>query len=542
MSKQLRDLIEIIHFTERLSTKIHGLFNEVEIFKMIEEEFSKSKNYTSSILLLSNDRTKLKVAAISLPLKLLGKGERFCRLRLNEYKIDLEKSPIYQKIIKQGQTIQVNVGNLLAELFPQPMAFLISKIMGYETKKSILAPLRRDEEIIGVFAMTSTDLAEYFIPSVKNLAQHISTALELAHKCMEYKKASEALRIKDFAISSSLNGVAISDLDGRLKYVNRAFIKMIGCKSKSEILGKTPAEFVQGEYQDKIVKVKEEVKKNGVWSGDLSFKRKNGSEFCLQIWANLVKDKKGKPIFIMASVIDITKQKEIEKELRQTLESQKEFIAVVGHELRTPLSVIRALVETELDNNNVPFKEQLWLINKKVDQITEILKNLMLLSRLDIGQETLLVTKFKLFNLLKEGLEDETQGANREGVTPKIQIDCPKTIELENDWTKIAIVLKNLLQNAIFHSNGKPQISIKGGRFGNIIRITIEDNNQPIPKSEQNKIFEKFYKTKRLGRDAGLGLGLYISKRLVELMKGEIWLENKKGLGNRFTFQIPMSL
>ena len=176
MDKPLRDLIEIIHFTGDLSAKIHGLLDEAEIYRTVKEEFIESKKYTVTILSLTDDGSKLRIAVTSQPTGMLRAAERATGLRMKEYKIDLNKSSIFSQVVMGAETVQVNLSDLVGEFLPKPLAYLVIKIMGYE-KKTILTPLYRRGKIIGVFAMTSTELAEYFIPSVRNLAQHISCLL-----------------------------------------------------------------------------------------------------------------------------------------------------------------------------------------------------------------------------------------------------------------------------------------------------------------------------------------------------------------------------
>lgn len=194
MDKPLRDLIEIIHFTEDVSAKIHGLLDEAEIYRTVKEEFAKSKRYTASILLLTDDGSKLGIAGTSIALDKLETAEKTVGIRLKGYSIDLEKSSIYSQVVREGETLQVKVSDIISELFPRPLAYLISKTMGYEKKPSILTPLKRQGNIIGALAVSSTHLAEYFIPSVRNLAQHISIALELADEHAERKQVEEELR------------------------------------------------------------------------------------------------------------------------------------------------------------------------------------------------------------------------------------------------------------------------------------------------------------------------------------------------------------
>jgi GAF domain-containing protein len=195
MEEPLRDLIDIIHFTENVSAKIHGVLDEAEIYRIVREEFLQSERYAASILLLTPDGSKLEIGEASVSSRKVKEGEKAAGLRLREYKIDLKKSSIHRQVVREGKTLQASTRDIIGELLPRPLADLISKIMGYDEKRAaILTPLKRHGEITGVFAMSSTELAEHFIPSVRNLALHISNALELAGEYAERKRAERKLK------------------------------------------------------------------------------------------------------------------------------------------------------------------------------------------------------------------------------------------------------------------------------------------------------------------------------------------------------------
>ncbi len=198
MSKPLHDLIDIIHFTEKVSTKIHGILDEAHIYKIIEEESAKSK-YVVSILLLADDKSELKIVEAPVLPKKLKAAEKATGLHLKGFTIDLEKSTCYRQVVRGGKTVQVTVDDIVAELVPPSQAHTISEIFSYKGKPSILTPLKRHEKITGAVAISSTELTEYFIPSVKTLAQHISTALESSD---EYARRKHAEKEKDKILHS----------------------------------------------------------------------------------------------------------------------------------------------------------------------------------------------------------------------------------------------------------------------------------------------------------------------------------------------------
>jgi len=241
MDKPLRDLLEIIQFTEKVSTKIHGLLDETEIYRTVNEEFANSKRYDAGIFLLTDEDSKLRVAETSESIRKFRAAEKAAGLRLKEFKIDLNKSSIYSQVVREGKTIQVNVTDLVGELLPRPLAYIVSKIMGYEKKSTMLTPLNRHGKIIGALAVSSPELAEHFIPSVRNLAQHISTALEIAYENVERKQIEEKLRESEEKyrglVELAPDAIVTVNLRGVVTSANEATVKLSGY-SKDEIVGK----------------------------------------------------------------------------------------------------------------------------------------------------------------------------------------------------------------------------------------------------------------------------------------------------------------
>lgn len=605
--ERVRDLIGIIHFTENVSTKIYNFLDEMEIYKIVTEEFAKSKRYSTSIALLTDDKSKLRVVGISLASGELKRGEEAVGFKLKNYQLDLGKSNIYRQVVREGKTIQAKVSDIINELFPRPLAYLISKTMGYEKKNSILTPLKRNREIIGVFAMSSTELADYLIPSVKNLARHISAALELVdeytkrkrteealrkvhselerrveertaellksnlllkQEITEHKQAEKALRESEkcyrILAESAEDFIFIIDRKGYVRYINSSAARILKSSAK-KITCKSIEEMIPLKEVKRLKNNLELVFKLGKPTLTVDEITMNNKKFWLETRLAPLIDN-GEIKTVMGISRDITEHKQVEESLRKSreqlkaysevlektveerterlsliVESQKEFIAEIGHELRTPLSVIKAVVEAGLDGNDVLFTtEQLTLVDKKVDQIIRILENLLLVSRLDLGQEQVQKTTFKMRYLLKEVLSDVISEVERNGINSGVKISCSKNIKLVGDREKVYVVLRNLLNNAVVHSDDKPRISLKVERYENSIQIAVKDNNHPVLKEELPKLFEKFYRIQKMkNRSSGLGLGLYISKRLVELMGGKIYAESTKD-SNRFVVQLPI--
>jgi hypothetical protein len=178
--KPRRDPIDITHFTEKVSAKIHGLPDQAETYRTLREEFAKSKQYRVSLLLLTDNGAKFRLTEAGFPAGELEAAQRTVGVRAKRHSIDLNKSSMFSQVVGEGKTVEVKVSDIIAELFPQRLATSISNSLGAENRACILTPLRQHGNITGAFGISSTELAEPFIPSVVNLAQHVSNALELA--------------------------------------------------------------------------------------------------------------------------------------------------------------------------------------------------------------------------------------------------------------------------------------------------------------------------------------------------------------------------
>jgi len=175
--------------------------------------------------------------------------------------------------------------------------------------------------------------------------------LVIARDLTERKKVEEELRIKESAIKSSIDAIAMSDLNGNLTYVNPSFFKIWGYDNEKEVLGKPAVGFWQTE--EKASEVVVALRDTGSWKGELVAKKKDGSMLYVQLLASMTKDENGKPISMMSSFIDTTARKRAEEELKkktEELEKSKKELEAKIHDLErfSKMSVGRELKMVEL--------------------------------------------------------------------------------------------------------------------------------------------------------------------------------------------------
>jgi PAS domain S-box-containing protein len=158
------------------------------------------------------------------------------------------------------------------------------------------------------------------------------------------KHAELALLIKDHAISSSINAIAILDLNFNITYVNQSLLRLMDFHHEKELMGRNAGDFASSAGNFEIVKGA--IGRNGSWFGEIALRRYNNTSFYVLLWMNMVRDDNGNPICIMASFIDITDRKQMEIAKRKALEQIEKNIeqfAILGDHIRNPLAVIVGL-------------------------------------------------------------------------------------------------------------------------------------------------------------------------------------------------------
>jgi two-component system phosphate regulon sensor histidine kinase PhoR len=230
-----------------------------------------------------------------------------------------------------------------------------------------------------------------------------------------------------------------------------------------------------------------------------------------------------------------------ERQLRQLKE---DFISNVSHELKTPLSLIRMFSEilvTGRIKNDDTRQEYYGIIHNESDRMSRLIDNLLDFARLERGLRGRQFEKTDLTELVRKELETYRREIQQDGFQLETQFDADIP-HIYADPSAIAIGFINLLDNSVKYSGDGRKISIRMQRHDGFIDLSVNDQGLGISSSEQEKIFEKFYRgnnaTSRNIR--GSGIGLSITKHVAEMHGGRILLESSPGKGSTFTMRIPI--
>ena len=231
------------------------------------------------------------------------------------------------------------------------------------------------------------------------------------------------------------------------------------------------------------------------------------------------------------------------EKLEQINHLKNEFISMVSHELRTPLTTIKGFVSIVLSGETGPLKEKqkyfLETSDRAIDRLTLLVSDLLDISRLEAGQIQMQLRPISIRDVVdKVGVNFMPQ-LKAQGLTFTVKIpnDIPMVLA---DPHRLTQVFDNLMSNALkFTTTGG--ITITGTDKGDFVMMSVKDNGIGIPKSEAERIFEKFYQVKVSGAypAKGTGLGLAIVKSIVESHRGKVWVESELGKGADFRFLIP---
>lgn len=229
----------------------------------------------------------------------------------------------------------------------------------------------------------------------------------------------------------------------------------------------------------------------------------------------------------------------LSNELNEQESLRKQLTADIAHELRTPLTSIKGHLDTIIAGIWEPTNERLNGINEEVTRITNLVDDLRKLAKFDIGKNSLNKEVVNLTDYIKTIVYNYEGKALEKNIRIKYQLE---DLEVIIDKEKFAQVIINILSNAIKYNNGNGEIIIKAFERDNMINISIQDEGIGIPDEELKNIFERFYRVdkSRNSDNRGLGVGLTISKSIVNAHDGDIKVFSEINKGSQFIITIPM--
>ncbi|MEL6916477.1 MAG: ATP-binding protein [Bacteroidota bacterium] len=225
-------------------------------------------------------------------------------------------------------------------------------------------------------------------------------------------------------------------------------------------------------------------------------------------------------------------------------EYRKDFLGNVSHELKTPLFTVQGyiltLLDGAMDDKNIR-KKYLQRANKGVERLIYIIKDLDLITKLEVGDLNLELEDFNIIELIQNVFDLLEMKAAKKKIALTFDMDYKTPIHVRADQEKIQQVVTNLLVNSIKygHENGTTEVSVEN-LIKNKVIVRVTDNGEGIPQQHIPRLFERFYRIDKSGsrREGGSGLGLSIVKHIIEAHDEKIYVESVVDVGSEFSFTL----
>ncbi len=455
---------------------------------------------------------------------------------------ELDKTGIWGEAVRQRKEIIINDFQLAN---PDKKGYPEGHL---ELSRFLTIPVIVDEKIVAVVGVADKE-TDYDSPDVRQL----KLLMDSAWKIVQKKRAEHEILTLSKAIEQSPASIIITDLDGKIEFVNKKFTDVTGY-SADEVKGKNPSLLQSGFTPKSTYKELWETLKAGkIWSGELLNKKKDGSLY----WENVViSPVKNKNIFKYIAVkLDITSQKKMLYELIEAKEKaersdklKSEFLAQVSHEIRTPLNAILSysnLLQDDLldrditDENTTESLAGIQFAGKRIIRTIDLILNM---SELNTGSYKISPKNIKLLKDLLDHIVFEYQAIAKE----KNLEFCitKKTIDdrVFGDEYSISQIFINLIDNAIKYTNhGYVKINLYHDNHYDLV-VEIEDSGIGMSKEFMAVMFEPFSQEDQgySRRFEGNGLGLALVKKYCELNNVKIDIESEKNKGTTFRLTFPI--
>ncbi len=359
----------------------------------------------------------------------------------------------------------------------------------------------------------------------------------------------DALRNLAFWAETELNATQLNTFikslaDGMILFDEKGIIEVINPATESIFRAK-PEDLVGTDIETLMpgsCEISSEIGDN-TCEGELHARRPDGTEFPVEF--SVGEMAWGHSSRFVGIIHDLTEQKETEQKLRELDRLKSEFVSMVSHELRTPLTSIGGYLEMLLDGDagdiNDEQEEYLEIIQRNTVRLSALINDLLDVSRIESGRIELKKQQLDMHEII--------QGAT-ESIRPYIEerqqgldIQLPPSLpEVHGDVDRITQVLINFVSNASKYTPHGGKITIMLDNPEGFVCINVMDNGIGLSSAELKKLFTRFFRAdNRTTREVGgTGLGLWISKSLVEMHGGEVSVESKKGKGSTFSFTLPV--
>ena len=430
-----------------------------------------------------------------------------------------------------------------------------------EHRSAVVAPLLVAEDVIGVlmvFSRTQNYFSADSLSLVKAIAGQVAVAINNAHLyelirdqaerlgSMLRKEQEEASRSQAI-LEAVADGVLVTGDDNRITFVNSSVERILGIESRqvvghsleesADLFGKAGSTWMETIRRWSTVP-------NAYEYGDSYAEQ-------LELGEDRIALVHLAPVILQNDFLgtvsifrDITHEVEVDR-------LKSEFVATVSHELRTPMTAIKGYVEILLMGAAGAINENqshfLDIVKSNIDRLNILVGDLLDISRIEAGRVTLALQALDMRELAAEAIAEIGRQANEEKKPMKFALEAPKALpRVQGDPERVRQIVMNLLDNAYHYTpeQGSITLHLRTLTSRGELEVDVIDTGVGVPKAEQDRVFERFYRGEHpfVLATPGTGLGLAIVRQLVEMHKGRIWMKSEgiAGEGSTFSFTLPI--
>lgn len=371
----------------------------------------------------------------------------------------------------------------------------------------------------------STKMDKIEHSSYKNVTESINRMVETLNDrekmIVEYQ--AELIRqnkLLENVINSLSDGILIVNEQGNILRATPKIIDWFGVKG-NDILGKNVFDYIEISESKSIEKLADV---------DIFIKHTPTNNFIINS-VKLSLDEKKRYVLLIK---DVTMQREIE-----TL--KEDFVATLTHDLKVPIvaeaNILNFLIDGKFGEINDKQKVALLNMKSSNQELIELVQIVLETYKIKETGIPLLKENIKLNEFISNIVDQVQPIATNAGLV--INFTPRKNLSVSADTMQLERVIKNLISNAISHSNTKKDIDIETGEISGYITISVIDYGQGIPEDEQKLIFNKYYSAAKKFRKIGTGLGLYLSQQIIKSHGGEITVDSKENVRTEFCIKLP---
>ena len=399
--------------------------------------------------------------------------------------------------------------------------------------------------------------ADVMITAVRDEAGRLRGYGKVVRDLTERRAADEALRRSEERMRllvESVREYAIFMLDpeGLIVSWNNGAERIKGYRS-DEVVGREASIFYPEESRSQFKELLGRAKEKG-WVEDEGWRvRKDGTRFWADVVLTSIKDEHGVLVGFAKVTRDMTERRSAEQntlrlaQAEEAVRMRDEFLSIASHELKTPLTSLQLhlltlsrLVSKNADAplGSLDVGDRLDKAHKQIRRLTALIETLLDVSRIATGRLRLQPAPMDLAVLVRDILEDMHAAAERAGCRLSLHVAPGARTTGEWDETRVAQLLTNLLDNSLKYGRGKP-VEVEITSTDDVVRVSVVDHGIGFAADEGKRIFGRFERAVSARHFGGLGLGLYISREVVEAHGGRLSAESEAGVATRFTFELP---